>query len=364
MIRTLEWKPDFQQTIERFEAWWHGEIIDRPPLAVRVKPTRSWDGPPEHGGCLAQRWLDVEYQLERAEAAMRQRDYPGDAFPALVPNVGPELTATLLGCPLEFSEHTSWSRPVVHSFEEWNGIVGRPLDFDNPYWQAVERMTHLALERSEGRYLVGVCDLHDNYDTMAALRDPMYLCLDIGDDPDRIAEVAKDLRRVFIEAFARLWRPIKAAGMGCTTWTSIYHEGPAYLPSCDFWCMVGPELARDRILPDIRAEMAPLERSLFHLDGPDALRHLNLLLDLPELDAVQWTYGAGNGPASRWMGTFRRILDAGKSVHITGEADDLLKVLEALGPEGLFLDVSEPFDGLAAAETWITQVERCCGARA
>ena len=39
MIRHLERKPDFDATIERFAAWWEGELLDRPPVTRAVAST-------------------------------------------------------------------------------------------------------------------------------------------------------------------------------------------------------------------------------------------------------------------------------------------------------------------------------------
>ena len=53
-----------------------------------------------------------------------------------------------------------------------------------------------------------------------------------------------------------------------TTWTRFAHNGPAYVTSCDFWCLVSGEMANSYVLPTILAEAKPLERAIFHLDGP------------------------------------------------------------------------------------------------
>ena len=75
---------------------------------------------------------------------------------------------------------------------------------------------------------------------------------------------------------------------------------------------------REAILPSLRREIGHMKYSLFHLDGPGALKHLDALLELDELDAVQWVYGAGAGPAARWLDVYRRIQDAGKGLQIVG----------------------------------------------
>jgi hypothetical protein len=341
----MQFKPDFETTAQRFEAWWQGEVLDRPPVTLSVRPRREYSGPQKSHATQRERWLDAEFQVETAVARLACAEFAGDTMPIFMPNIGPEITATLYGCELDFSETTSWSRPVVSDIGEWERIAAAPPDWENDYWRAIERMTDYALEICDGRFLVGITDLHGNYDILVALRDPQELCLDLMDDPELVRRAGAQVSRAYVAALERLYRKIAARGCGATTWLPMYHPGPAYVPSCDFWCMVSDDIARDLILPDIVEEMRPLERSIFHLDGPQALRHLDLLLDLPQLDAVQWVYGAGCGPAARWMDVYRRIQKAGKSFQVIAQdAADAFAVLEAVGPRGAWFVVDGTFE--------------------
>lgn len=357
MIQELFGNAAFEQTIARFDAWWVGAIMDRPPVLVGVKPSRPYAGPVSTHTEHQARWLDVEFVVEEALAKMAQTDYVGDRFPIFWSNLGPEITATLYGCPLTFTESTSWSTPVVHDAADWERLLTIPPDFANVYWQTMERMTDYALDRCAGRYIVGITDLHGNYDILAALRDPMQLCLDLMDCPDLVAKAGMHVAEGYVAAFQRLYAQVATAGFGTTSWLPVYYKGPAYVPSSDFWCMVSPQVARDLIWPAILREIEPLERSIFHLDGPQALRHLDLLLELPHLNAVQWVYGAGRGPAARWIEVYRRIRQAGKSLQlIAQDPQDALTVLAALGPAGVLVSVEEPFATVAEAEQFIKQV--------
>ena len=359
MNQELLGSPAFEKTVARFDAWWVGEIVDRPPVLVGVSPSRPYAGPVSTHTDHQARWLDVEFVVEEALAKMAQTDYVGDRFPLFWSNIGPEITATLYGCPLTFTESTSWSTPVVHEAADWERLLTTPPDFANVYWQTMERMTDYALERCAGRYIVGITDLHGNYDILAALRDPMQLCLDLMDCPDLVAKAGMHVAEGYVAAFDRLYAQVATAGFGTTSWLPIYYKGPAYVPSSDFWCMVSPQVARELIWPAILREMAPLERSIFHLDGPQALRHLDLLLELPQLNAVQWVYGAGRGPAARWIEIYRRIRQAGKSLQlIAQDPHDALAVLEAIGPAGVLVSVEEPFATVAEAEQFIQQVAK------
>jgi hypothetical protein len=130
----------------------------------------------------------------------------------------------------------------------------------------------------------------------------------------------------------------------------MYHAGPAYVPSCDFWCMVSAPMARELIWPTVLTEIEPLARSVFHLDGPQALPHLDLLLEHPQLNAVQWVYGAGQGPAARWIDVYRRIQQAGKGIQLlAANAADALEVMKHLRPEGVWICVGVASVGEAEA---------------
>ncbi|MCS7048127.1 MAG: hypothetical protein NZ483_02370 [Verrucomicrobiae bacterium] len=356
----LRWKPDFPQTIARFEAWWQGELLDRPPVTISVKPSRTPRHVPAGHSSHRDRWLDAEYVVDSAIAALEALDWVGDSFPIIGPNIGPEITATLYGAELEFDPHTAWSQPVIHEVGQWETLLQRAPDFENVYWQTAERITALAIERCDQRYVVGLTDLHGNFDILAALRDPQMLCLDVLDCPELVHRAACHVARGYVEAFQRNYNQVSAAGFGSTCWTPMYHRGPAYVPSCEFWCLVSADIARALIWPVISMEMEPLKRSIFHLDGPQALRHLDLVLRESRLNALQWVYGAGHGHARDWIEVYRRARAAGKSVQVLAEtACDALEVLAAVGPRGVWLHVMQPFETLAEARAFLGEVARC-----
>ena len=356
----LKLKPDFDKSAQRLEAWWLGQMVDRPPVTLSVKPTRPYCGPEKTHATAGDRWLDVEFQVMSQAAELERRDYPGDGFPMFFPNVGPELTGALLGATMEYvDEATAWSRPIIDDPADWEKVALTPPDFGAPCWRAMEQMTKLAMEVCDGRYLVGLTDLHGNYDILAALRDPQMLCMDLLDCPELVRKAGAHAAEVYNQAFERSYALLRDAGFPCATWTNIYHDGPTYIPSSDFWCMVSPQIARDMVLPDIVAEMRLLDRSLFHLDGPQALGHLDLLLDLPQLNAVQWVYGDGNGPAGKWIDVYKRIQAAGKSIQLLADTgEDALAVMEQLDPHGIWVYLFEQFDTVADANDFLRQVER------
>ncbi len=360
MSHSPTWHPQATQVARRFEAWWRCEIIDRPPVTLWCHGGKSGQPVIKQHTTKRERWMDIDFNIHRFISSTQGGIFLGDRLPVYMPNLGPEILSTLLGAELEFGETTSWSKPIVHDIGDWDRVLQTPPQFDNPYWQWIEDATRRALELSQGRFLVAIADLHGNLDLLAGLREPESLCMDLLEEPELMARAALHAADVYVQAFERLHKIITDAGqVGSTTWTHYYHQGPTCIPSCDFWCMLSHELSRDIALPAIKREMEPLERSIFHLDGPGALRHLDMVLELPGLNAVQWVYGDGHGPAANWIEVYQRCQTAGKAVQVlASDAADAMTVLDALDPRGVWLQVGQGFADQQAAEAFLAQLGR------
>jgi len=355
----LERKGDFDRACERFEAWWLREIIDRPPVTIAVRSDPPIRPPEKTHASERERWLDVEYAIDCAEAAAAGGVFLAETFPRFEPTVGPELSATVFGADLQFTPHTSFSTPVAGSCRD---ILGMKPDLDTFYWNNIRAKTELSLARGQGRWITAMPDLHTNGDLVAALRNPQDMCMDLATDLagvraacDYVTEVSYGLM------FEDLWGRISARSQPCTNWTPVLHSKRMYTTSCDFICMISPAMFREAILPSIVAEMRYLDRNIFHLDSPGALRHLDALLAQGELDAVQWVAGAGQGPAARWIGVYRRIQAAGKAIQLLGDdLADCKAVAEHLRPEGVWFCPGGSY-GRQDAEAFIAWAARWAG---
>ena len=69
------------------------------------------------------------------------------------------------------------------------------------------------------------------------------------------------------------------------------------------------------------------------------LCHLDHILDIGPLKAVEWTSNTGeSGTHERWFPLYKRILDAGKSVQILGGGTATFEpVLKAIGAKGVYI---------------------------
>ncbi len=332
-------KPDFPQVLERFEAWWQGAIVDRPLVSFSyTRPAAECLPVPVSGhSSLRERWLDVGFAVDSACARLHNTVFGGDALPVAYPNLGPEVFSAFYGCPLQFTETTSWTEPIL---EDWDAADQLKLDHTNEYYRRILQLTDALLEAGKGKFLVGYTDLHGGGDAVAAFRDPQQLCIDVVERPDDVRSLVERVTVDFLRAYDTYHHKLQAAGMHSVTWLPATCRGRMHVPSNDFSCMISQEMFEDLFIPGIVQECRHMDRCIYHLDGPQALRYLDLLLAIPEIDAIQWVPGAGQSHWSDWIDVYRRIQAAGKAFILYPPADELDQVFAALRPEGVWLSVA------------------------
>ena len=94
------------------------------------------------------------------------------------------------------------------------------------------------------------------------------------------------------------------------------------------------------VVGELLEELDFLDESIYHLDGPDALKHLDRLLAIDKLKGIQWVYGAGQPTASHWIPVLKKIQDAGKMIQIDVVPEELDIMLENLKPEGVMYTIN------------------------
>ena len=351
------YKPDYEKSHERYMAFWEREIVDRPPVWITLpkkNPPPRTKRPPY--ASWREKWLDIDRRVEEMDEGLAATDFLYDALPIAWPNLGPEIFSAWCGCGYEYGRDTTWSTPAI---EDWARDFPRTrLDMNHPLFQTLIRFTQLLLERGKGKFIVGLTDFHPGGDHVAALRDPQNLAVDMLEDVDWVKAALKRSMPEFFAAYGVFYQMVHAAGMPTTSWLPLINDGTYYIPSNDFSCMISREMFDDVFLPGIQQECAFYERSIYHLDGPGALRHLDHLLEIPELDAVQWVCGAGNEGYERWIGVYQKIQRARKGIYLTCHVNELDQVFETLRPEGVWFAGLSGVTDRETAERAVKRIER------
>ncbi len=316
----LQYKPDFPECAQRMTAFWRGEPLDRPPIWVTAPRRRPLSGPPAppDPGDPVRRWTDARWRLLAADAAMRATFYGGEAVPAFVPQLGPGSLAIHLGSEPVFMPDTVWYEPCLQS------LTGGPdlrHDEHEPWWVFTREMVLRARQMGEGKFVLAFPDLIENLDTLASLRGAQELLVDLIDAPEAVHRYQHHILELYFLYYDEL-----AALMDIPAKGSLFVTFPGWGPGrvcklqCDLSAMISPRMFREFVLPYLCAQCRRVDHAFYHLDGPDAICHLEALLEIPELHGIQWTPGAGTEPVESevWWPLYRRTQEAGKSLFLLG----------------------------------------------
>jgi hypothetical protein len=366
------WKANWETVRQRFIAWWRHEGLVLHVLAPRDNAPGSIehqqapffylisgldtlaDYPDQ--AALQQAWLDPVERARRAEQYLQGIYFGGEAFPFYDTHLGPGNLATFLGAEPEFALDTVWYHPCMDDLE-----THPPLHFDpqNPWFLRQKAILEEGVRLSQGRFHVAIPDLVENLDILSALRDPQRLLLDLVERPELVQERIAEINQVYFAVFEQFFAIVRDPwGGNVFSAFCIWGPGKTAKVQCDAAAMISPRMFRRFVVPALAEQCAWLDYSLYHLDGTQAIVHLDALLEIEALDAIEWTpqVSLPQGGDPMWYDLYRRILAAGKSVQAIGvRPHEVIPLLDAVGPQGMFVMVNA--DSQAEAEALVEAVE-------
>ena len=312
---------------------------------------------PTQPDLIEDRWIDPGYRCAKAEYDMANRLFPAETFPYFDTEIGPGSLGTFLGAQPNFSEETVWYEPCIADPEQYGAIEFKTDD--NHWWDVHLALIEEGVKRANGRYLVGIPDLIENIDTLHALRgdDLLY---DLIDRPGWVHERLREITDSWIQAFDILHDKVRDDANGnAYAAFQIWGPGKTAKIQCDFSVMISPAMYREFVVPHLMNQCQYLDYAMYHLDGTNAIQHLDAILEIDELQAVEWTPQAGlpQGGSPQWFDLYRRIKQAGKSVQAIGvQPHEVVPLLDAIGPEGTFIWITDPMSE-AEVEAVLKSVE-------
>jgi len=326
------YKEDWDKTKIKYDEYWNRENHDRPLISITSPKNNIKEIDLKVHGNIKDRWLNTEYIIKKARLNFENTFFGGESYPILWPNLGPDVFSAFYGADIEFGENTSWAHPII---TDWDKALNLTLDDKSFWYKKIVQMTKDIVEDSKGDYMVGITDLHPGSDGLVALRGPENLCYDVLDEPEKIKENVSKLLLGFKKITDELYSITQKYQNGTTNWMGIWNSKKWYVTSCDFSCMISQDMYKEFILPELSEEIDYLDASMYHLDGPGALKHLDTLLGIEKLKGIQWVYGAGQPTASHWIPELKKIQKAGKLIHVDIVPEDLDVLLRELEPEGV-----------------------------
>jgi hypothetical protein len=145
----------------------------------------------------------------------------------------------------------------------------------------------------------------------------------------------------FLPVFDHYDDVLKGQGLPSVTWMGIPSRGKMHIPSCDFSALTSSETFCEFYFPSLQREVRHMTHNIFHVDGVGVLHHLDYILDLSEIQAIQWVQGVGGDlPILQWLRVIKRIQTAGKGVVVDLQLSELEPFIAAMKPDGLYLCIA------------------------
>jgi hypothetical protein len=340
----LETKLDFEKAMDRIYAWYENEMIDRVPIRFSSHNEQNEQIVQDKKGhkSLEDRWFDAEYQVEKYLETIRGRKFLAETIPVFFPNLGPEVYSAFYGGEMVYQEVTSYYLPIV---QEWKDMYDLKLGIQNKFWRKLDEMTDIAIEKCKDLSLVGYTDFHPGLDCAAAWRDPAQLCMDMLTHPEEVKELlcfsSKDFHQIF-----NYWdQKLKDNGQPSLTWIGVPSYQKFHIPGADFSALISTEMFVEFGLPILQNEVKGIDHVVFHLDGKGVAKHIDHILTIPEIQAIQWVQGVGTDePIMQWVPFIKKLQQAGKGVMVDLKPKELVPFMNEVDPKGIFLCISADED--------------------
>ncbi len=312
-------KKNWPETQQKWLAYWKRQNPGTPLLHVVARHENKID--PVRAELLKSRnmrdkYLDAERIAERYRFYCESSEFLAESFPNVSVDFGPGSMAAYLGCEVDFQPRTVWFEPFV---TDWAEIAPLAFDANAKWFQRHIELFRKVRQLAGDDFYVGIPDIIENLDILASMRGAQDLIFDMMDEPDEIAARVDQVTKAYFDYYDRFYDLAKDKdGGSCFTVFQIWGPGRTAKLQCDFSAMISPQQFRDFVQGSLAEQTRKLDSVLYHLDGPDAIRHLDALMEIDGIDALQWTSGdyAPDGAHEEWFGIYDKAVKAGKGLWV------------------------------------------------
>ena len=292
--------------------------------------------PPAPAKDLSQKWFDPQWRAEYLDWYVAHSSLKADILPVANTQLGPGSLAAILGGVFEGGEDTIWIHPNPDFTDE---IVFNP---EHPNWILHKELLKACKAKANGHYFVGMPDLMEELDVLVALKGTDRVLLDTVMQPEILEQQMQQINDIYFKVFDELYDIIREGDEMAFCYFSSWAPGKMSKLQSDISTMISQDDYRRFVQPFIREQCQKIDYTLYHLDGVGAMHHLPALLEIEELNAIQWTPGVGEpqGGSPKWYDLYKKILAGGKSVMACWVTlDELKPLLDHIGADGVHLEM-------------------------
>jgi 5-methyltetrahydrofolate--homocysteine methyltransferase len=327
---------DLDRRLARHEAFWNCEAIDRPLAIIRAPQ------PDAKPGLLArddeQYISDPQFNVELADRNIQNTWYGGDALPDAA-SQGNQLYPCWGGTG-RYESTTVWVQPSVSDWRQWRDYT---FDYQNIWIKRYLGVNKALAQASKGRYLVSTQGFFGAMDALAVVRGYCDFILELA--LPEATEVLMAAQARAIEGYKHIvttcWDDAQDTQRGTMMYPGIWAPGRINWWSGDFTCLIGPKDFQTWVMPEFQ-QMADLcEYPFYHLDGPDAVRHLPSIMELKGLKGIQYEPGP-SAHIDFIIEVAGRIQAAGLCTWVRVAPCDVERIVRTLSPRGLAICADAP----------------------
>ena len=333
------WKKNMEETKQHYIDWWnHKGIVlnmwEHFQEGVIPHADVPAPAPPKD---LNQKWFDPEWRAAYLDWYVAHSSLLADMLPVANTQLGPGSLAAILGGVFEGGEDTIWIHPNPNYTDD--------IKFDpdnNAAWKLHKDLLRACKEKAQGHYYVGMPDLMEGLDVLAAIKGTDKVLLDTVMQPEVLEHQMQQINDIYFQVFDELYDIIREGDEMAFCYFSSWAPGKMTKIQSDISTMISEEDYRRFVQPLISEQCQKIDYTLYHLDGVGAMRHLPALLEIEELNAIQWTPGVGEpqGGSPKWYDLYKRILAGGKSILASWvTVDELKPLLDNIGADGVHLEM-------------------------
>jgi trimethylamine corrinoid protein 2 len=332
------WKSNLEETKQRYINWWNhkGIILNMWEHFQEGVQPHAEIMPPAPAKDLSQKWFDPQWRAEYLDWYVAHSSLKADILPVANTQLGPGSLAAILGGVFEGGEDTIWIHPNPDFTDE---IV---FNLEHPNWILHKELLKACKAKANGHYFVGMPDLMEGLDVLAALKGTDRVLLDTVMQPEILEQQMQQINDIYFKVFDELYDIIREGDEMAFCYFSSWAPGKMSKLQSDISTMISQDDYRRFVQPFIREQCQKIDYTLYHLDGVGAMHHLPALLEIEELNAIQWTPGVGEpqGGSPKWYDLYKKILAGGKSVMACWVTlDELKPLLDHIGVDGVHLEM-------------------------
>ena len=199
------WKTNLDETKKRYIDWWNhkGIILNMwEHFQEDVKPHADIPAP-SPAKDLNQKWFDPQWRAEYLDWYVAHSSLKADILPVANTQLGPGSLAAILGGVFEGGEDTIWIHPDPDFNDE---IVFNP---EHPNWILHKELLKACKAKANGHYYVGMPDLMEGLDVLAALKGTDKVLLDTVMQPEVLEQQMQQINDIYFKVFDELYDIIR-----------------------------------------------------------------------------------------------------------------------------------------------------------